>query len=351
MFDLKVINSELVREMLNLNDIIEVVEEAYTQKAKGKADLFPMIFHEFDPGKADMDIKSGYVEDSRVFGLKLVSWFGNNPSKNLPALVGTIAIFDMETGVPVGILNASEITGMRTGAAGGIGAKYLARKDSENLLIIGAGHQAPYQIAAILSVMENIKKVTVIDPLSYDNSLKFVSEIKDRLGKEFFNKYKKDDDYYRVLSKKFDIVFEAAENIENAVREADIIITATPSRKPMIMKEWVKPGTHFSCMGSDAEGKQEIDENIFKGAKVFVDDINQAVTYGETEMPLKKGIILKKDIIGEIGELILGEKQGRVSDEDITIFDSTGIALQDLLSANYILQKAIKENKGTTVSL
>lgn len=131
------------------------------------------------------------------------------------------------------------------------------------------------------------------------------------------------------------------------------IVTATPSRKPLIKKEWVKKGTHFTCIGVDMEGKQEIDENIFSMARVFVDDINQATNVGETEIPIKKGIIAKENIIiiGEIGEVILGKVPGWVSKDDITIFDSTGIAHQDLLTAHYLIKIAKEKGLGTMIEL
>jgi len=122
-------------------------------------------------------------------------------------------------------------------------------------------------------------------------------------------------------------------------------------RKPLIKREWVKKGTHFTCIGSDMEGKQEIDENIFSMARVFVDDINQAANVGETEMPIKKSIITKESIIGEIGEVILGKVTGRVSKDDITIFDSTGIAYQDLLTATYVIKIAKEKGLGIIVEL
>ena len=141
------------------------------------------------------------------------------------------------------------------------------------------------------------------------------------------------------------------ENIEKVVGVSDIIVSATPSRKPMIMKEWVKPGTHFSCVGSDMEGKQEIDENIFGVARVFVDDMNQAVAVGETETPIKKGVIEERDIVGEMGALILGNIEGRTSDDDITIYDTTGIALQDLLTAKKVLELAEEKGLGEVIDI
>jgi ornithine cyclodeaminase/alanine dehydrogenase len=351
MFPFRVLNQQAIEELLDMSSVIDVVEQAYTLKATNQASLWPLIFHEFEPGKADMDIKSGHLAGANVFGLKLVSWFGENSAKGLPQLVGMVLVLDSRTGVPLGILSGEHITCMRTGAAGGIGAKYLARKDSKHLLIVGSGHQAPFQIMATLTTMEHIEKVTVWNPRSYEKAARFCETIKAKLENDFVAKYKHDGEYYRMMLKRCDIAFAAADDIEAAVGEADIIITATPSRKPLIKKEWVKPGTHITCIGADMEGKQEIDENLFAVSRVFVDDITQAVNVGETEIPIKKGIIAKDDIVAEIGQVLLGNVAGRQSDEEITIYDSTGIALQDLLTANYLLKIAEERGIGSVVDL
>lgn len=352
MSKVRILNEETIKELLDIKNVIEVVEQVYALKNSNQANLFPIVTHVFEPGKADMDIKSGHLKGkANVFGLKLVSWFGDNIEKGLPDVIGTIMVFEGKTGIPLGILSAEHITGMRTGSAGAIGAKYLARKDSESLLMVGAGHQAFFQIAAALTVLNNIRKVTVYDPIDFKFAVDFCNRVKLRLKNEILSKYKDDKIYFEKLAKKLDINFVATNDIEKSTSEADIIVTATPSRKPLIKKEWVKKGTHFTCIGSDMEGKQEIDEDIFSIARVFVDDINQATNVGETEIPIKKGIITKESIVGEIGEVILGKVPGRVSKDDITIFDSTGIAHQDLLTANYLIKFAKEKGLGAIVEL
>ena len=343
-----ILNEETIKELLDIKNVIKVVEQAYTLKNSNQADLFPIITHIFEPGKADMDIKSGHLKgDANIFGLKLVSWFGENSKKGFPEVIGTIMVFDGKTGIPLGILSGEYMTGMRTGSAGAIGVKYLARKDSENLLMVGAGHQAFFQIAATLIVLNQIKKVMVYDPIDYKFAVDFCHKIKTKLDDEILSKYKDDD----MLAKKFDLNFVATDDIEKSTGGADIIITATPSYKPLIKEEWIKKGTHLTCIGADMEGKQEIDENIFSKARIFVDDLEQASHVGETEIPIKKGIIKKEDIAAEIGEVILGTKPGRMSDDEITIFDSTGIAHQDLLTATYTIKIAKEKGLGTIVDL
>lgn len=351
MFQFRVIDQAGVEQLLDMKNVIGLVERAYTLKEQKEASLFPVVFHEFAPGKADMDIKSGHLTGANIFGLKLVSWFGDNPAKNLPALVGFVMVLDSNTGVPKGMMSGAPITLMRTGAAGGIGAKYLARPESENLLLVGSGHLAAYEIMATLMTMKHIKKVTVYNANSYERAASFCQTVKDKLKEKFLAPYQADQELYNALLDRINIEFVATDDIRAATEEADIIITATPSRKPIIMKEWVKPGTHFSCVGADMEGKQEIDENLFAVARVFVDDVAQAVNVGETKVAVKKGLLAKEGIVAEIGSVILGLTPGRLSDQDITIYDSTGISLQDLITADYILKQAEEKGIGTVASL
>ena len=323
-----VLSEEDTKQLLELEEVIEAIENVYKEKSSGSGKVFPLVFHEFEKGVADMDIKSGTLDKMGVYGLKLVSWFGNNPSKGLPSLSGIVMLFDSSTGLPIGTISAEHMTGMRTGAAGAIGAKYLARNNSEVMLMVGSGHQASSQIRAMQTVIKGLKKVFVYDPINFESAKGFISKFE----------YKLDS-----------IEYIPVQDLETSVANSDIIVTATPSKKPLIMKEWVKAGTHFSCMGSDMSGKQEIDENILKSAKLFTDDILQSVSVGEFEVGINNGTITKEDIICEIGDVLNGEYDGRTSDNDITVFDSTGIGLQDIAAGYIAIQKAKKINIGTEV--
>ena len=170
-----------------------------------------------------------------------------------------------------------------------------------------------------------------MDPVNYPQAQDLAAKIKAQLKEEF----KVDAD---------GVEFVAEESIEKAVADSDAVITVTRATKPMIMKEWVKPGTHFSCLGSDMEGKEEIDGEIFQGAKIYADDIAQCIRVGEMEIPLKEGTIKKEDITGEIGDLLCGNIVGRENDSEITIFDATGLYILDLVAAKVAITKA-KEAK------
>jgi len=345
MFNMLALSHKDTEKLLDMKTVIEKVETAYKLKASKNAALWPLIFHEFEPGKADMDIKSGYLTDANIFGLKLVSWYGENSNKNISQLIGTVMVFDIHTGSPKAILSAEHITCMRTGAAGAIGVKYLAKNDSKTLMMVGTGNQAAYQIAATLMVMPKIEKVYLYNSVNQNDAERFKDTITERLNTEFLNYT--DDIIVNEIKEKFNVTFEVVTDIEKSTGESDIIITATPSRKAMIKKEWVKPGTHFSCVGSDMSGKQEIDEQLFSDARIFTDDITQSISVGESEKAVKTGIISSDDIISEIGQVINKTVNGRLTDNDITIFDSTGIALQDLITANYAITRAKEMDIGT----
>ena len=346
MSQVKVLNQAAVKSVMEMDRVIQAVEGAYTGKAAKKAEVWPMVFHEFEPETAEIDIKSGNMVPEGIYGLKLVSWFEKNLERGLPPLYGTVLVFDSETGVPLGLLDAGYLTGLRTGAAGAIGAKALARPQSENLLIVGAGGQCVFQVAAALTAME-----CIYDGLAPENARRVSAGMKQRLEGDFLSRYAPDSEAYRRFARKIDIRYEAVEDIEAATRASDIIITITPSREPILKNEWIQPGTHLSCMGSDTSGKQEVDEHIMARARIFVDDVAQASAVGEIEMALKKGVIHPADILGEIGEVLAGQKPGRLSPQDVTVFDSTGIALQDLAVAKLAIDLAEQKHLGVTVEL
>jgi ornithine cyclodeaminase/alanine dehydrogenase len=199
--------------------------------------------------------------------------------------------------------------------------------------------------------LDNIKSVSVYGPRSFESAEKFAAVLPQKLEEILLKENLPSGERRKEISKKLDINIEAAQDLSPAARQADIIVTATPSTEPIVKKGDVRPGTHFSCVGSDISGKEEIDPQIFAGARVVVDDIAQALAVGETEIPVKTGVIFEKDIVGEIGEIISGKKEVRRSESDVTIFDSTGIALQDLAVSKLALDKDRELKIGQTINL
>ncbi len=325
--DVKVLGTEELKKRLNIKDVIEGVKAVYEAKAKGDIIVWPLVYHEFEDGMgSNMDIRSGGIKgDINIHGMKMFNEFPGNHELGLPSHIAWIMVFDSTNGMPLGIADGAYITGMRTGSAGAIGAKALARPESETLMVLGAGQQAMFQIAATLTLFPGLKKVLVADPINQPNAESFAANCCSRLLSEFG-------------IDRSDVEFRAVTDLAESVGEADIIITVTPSREPVIKKEWVKPGTHFSCIGSDMEGKEEIDPEIFRGARVFGDDLNQCKNVGEMEIPLKKGMIKEEELGGEIGQVLAGEVPGRTAEDQITIFDATGLSALDLITAKIALE-------------
>lgn len=335
---IKVLSRTDLVEILELTKVIDGVEAVYKAKAEGNVAAWPLVEHHFGNG-AVADIRSGGAfGDISIHGAKLLNNFPENAKNNLPVFTGVLMAFDSNTGLPMGIMDASYITSLRTGAAAAIGTAALARPDSKTLLLVGAGRQSIYLLGATLLKMPQIEKVLVADTFSPDNAIQYVQTIKKRL---------KDELSVDCPSTKF----EFAENLRDAASRSDIILTITRSTEPLIMKEWLKPGTHLSCIGADMVGKEEIDPEIFSIARSFADDAIQCCNVGEMEIPAKKGIISADTICGEIGEVLIGTKEGRVEDSDITVFDATGLAALDLVTAKIALQMSETKKIGTVVEI
>ncbi len=350
MFDVTVLSAQQVEALLTMPMAIEAVEQAYQLKSTGQGGLFPVVTHVFEEGVADLDIKSGELSGAGIFGLKLVSWFGQNEQVQLPALIGTILVFDSQTGAPTGLISASQITGMRTGAASAIGSKYLARPDSRTLLLVGCGTQAPFQIMAHLEVFAHLEQVLVYNPLDVAYAQSFCQGISGVLEQRFLSRIE-DPQRRAQMQQRASIPFRAVDSLPEALQQADIVVTITPSRKPIVESDWVRPGTHLCCMGADMAGKQETAAELIPRCRVFADDITQSMQIGECEQAVARGLLTREGYCGEIGQVIAGTVTGRQSSQDITLFDSTGIALQDLSTASALLKVAKQRGIGTTISL
>ncbi|WP_207941175.1 alanine dehydrogenase [Enterococcus sp. DIV2402] len=348
MSKIRVLSQQMVQQVLSPKQTIATVEKVYRSKALENSTLWPMIFYEFEPGVADMDIKSGYMKELAIYGLKLVSWYGENPKKNLPALYGTTMLFDSETGQPIGLVDAGYITGVRTGAAGAIGSKWLAREDATTLLMAGTGHLALFEILSHMIAVPRIQKVIISSPRDSDSAENFATTCR----KQLLNLVESSPliDELPEIIEHIQTIEIVALPLKEAVPISEIIVTATPAKEPFIKKEWLQPGTHISCMGADMGGKQEIETAIIESARIFVDDLNQSMTVGELEIPIQSGKVQPEQLT-EIGHLLLGQVAGRQSAEEITVFDSTGIALQDLAVTKQILDTAAEKNIGQVVEL
>ena len=220
MSTIKILSAADVERLFTIPMAIDAVERAYLEKHSGQGAAWPMVFHEFDPGHADLDIKSGHLGGVGVYGLKVLSWFEDNPGKGLPDLFGTSLLFDLATGAPKAVLNAGPVTRYRTGAAAAIGAKYLARPDSKTLLIAGCGGLSPYLAAAAVTALPGLERVLLTDPKCPENGEKLCPAIAEKA-----------DGLLKAggVSRRAEIL---PAGLEAGVRQADIIFTATPAYQP-----------------------------------------------------------------------------------------------------------------------
>lgn len=312
-----------VEESLSLRDVIAAVEDGYIAYNSGKVQQPDIVSMEMPQYNGETDIKSCYNDLNNVISVKIVSGFYDNGKINdLPTMIGSVILYDGKTGAPLCIMDGSLITGVRTGAAGAISSKLLARKNSETVAIIGAGGQARMQAYALCQVMD-IKEIRVFSP----NPAELPA-------------YKED------VEAKTGVKVVTCHTAEEVMENADIAISTTPSKEYLVDSELVKPGIHIVAVGADMAGKNEWDPKIFKNAKVVNDSIRQCVTRGETRNAIVAGIIKEEDIYAEIGELIAGEKPLRESDDEITIFDTTGMAVQDNVTAAMIYKIAKEKGLG-----
>ncbi|MBI2869454.1 MAG: ornithine cyclodeaminase family protein [Chloroflexi bacterium] len=296
-----------VTGLLDMGEVIAAVEQAFRDWAAGRARMPAKAYLLLDKG----DFRAMPAAVPGAAGMKWVNVHPQNPGIGLPTVMGTIIYSDPDTGYPLAIMDATEITAYRTGATSAVASRYLARKDSRTLGLIGAGRQAYTQLLAH-AVLFNLELVKVFDP-----SREAVSR----------------------LAARFPGLTVREATAEDAAA-SDIVCTVTPTRQPVVMRSWVKPGVHINAVGADAPGKEELEPAVLSAAAVFVDDIKQASGGGEINVPVSRGLFKIEDIRATLGEVITGQKTGRASAGDITVFDSTGVAIEDIAVARLVYQKA-----------
>lgn len=326
----RIVSGGEVEKLISMKEAIECVEAAYRSLSSGQGATWPAIVHEFEPMVRDMDIKSGYMSEENLFGLKMLAYDEENLSRGLPGLSGVILLSRIKTGFPYGMVEGTSVTRYRTGAAGAIGAKYLARPDSKRVLVLGAGNQGRAQIEGLVAVFPRLERIEVTCP---DPEL--TEKLLLRLSDEFPS-----------------LPIEGIhwEERESHARKADIIVTCTPAHSPILLKEWVSPGTHINAIGADMPEKQEVETDLTASCRLFGDSRSQVVRLGECHHAVEAGKVLP-EAITEIGEVLLKRKPGRLSSEEITLFDATGIALQDLATAKRILERAEEKGMGQVAFL
>jgi len=301
---IRMLNINDVKQLLTMKDTLRLVEEAFKEKGLKRVQMPPKPYLFFKKYNGDLRIMPSYLEELGEAGVKLVNVHPDNPEKyKMPTILATILLFDPKTGAPICIMDGTWITAMRTGAATGVATKYLARKDAKTVGVLGAGYQAPFQLEALS----------------------------------------------KQMSQKLGINVKAMATPEGAVSGVDVLVTITPVRTPIVKREWVSEGMHINAVGADAPGKQELEPGILKRAKIVVDDWEQASHSGEINVPLGEGIITRENIHAEIGEIVTGAKPARASNEEITLFDSTGLSLQDVITSWHVYRMAEEKEMGNEI--
>ncbi|MDI6643979.1 MAG: alanine dehydrogenase [Methanobacteriaceae archaeon] len=315
-----VLKQSQIKKLAKMDEIIESVEVGYAEHANRRVQMPAKKYLYYKKYNGDLRLMPCYLRNLDQSGVKNVNVHPDNPKNHgLPTVMAIIELIEPETGFPVALMDGTWITNMRTGAAGGIATKYLARDNSETIGLVGAGKQAETQIMALNEVMD-IKNAKV-----------FCRTCTSRAK------------FAEMISHKYGFPVEPVDSAKDAVRNVDVVITSTPVKIPVIKSEWIREGTHINAMGADAPGKQELESSLTLKSKVIIDCWEQASHSGEINVLVSKGEIKRNDIHARIGDVIAGKSPGRQSDEEITIFDSTGLAVQDITTAWMIYEKALEE--------
>lgn len=301
----------------------EAVEDIFAAMSRGDAYNFPVIREAIGHADALYGFKSGFDRAGLALGLKSGGYWPGNMDKGLTNHQSTVILFDADTGRPKALVGGNLLTALRTAAASAVSIKHLARPDAKVLGMLGAGHQSAFQMRAAVKQRQFEK---VVGWNYHPEMLPRLAETAEELG----------------------LPFEAV-SLEEMGAQADVIVTITSSFEPQLMDAWVTPGTHVACMGTDTVGKQEVDAALVARATVFTDEVAQSITLGEAQHAVKAGTKAEADI-HEIGAVINGTHPGRTSAEQVTLFDGTGVGLQDLAVADKAVKLALERGVAQRVA-
>jgi len=307
-----------VVELLDMREVMGVVEQAFREYAEGRAQMPSKVYIELEKG----DFRAMPAAVSGAVGVKWINVHHGNRELGLPTIMGILIYSDPDTAYPLAIMDATEITAYRTAATSAVASRYLAQPDSRTLGLIGAGRQAYMHIQSHTLIF-SLDEIKIFDQRS---------DAVDVLIGHFPS---------------FNLKKASAEEVAGC----DIVCTLTPATAPVVKRSWIKPGTHINAVGADAAGKQELDSEILIRAHVIVDDIAQACRGGEINVAISKGLFAREQIWGTLGEIIAGTKQGRRDENEITLFDSTGLAIEDIATARLVHQKARAEGRYLSVDI
>ncbi|HST24494.1 MAG TPA: ornithine cyclodeaminase family protein [Gaiellaceae bacterium] len=316
-----VLNQEEVERLLDMEGCIEAMTGILESLARGE--LFqPLRSVAVPPGeRTGIGLMPAHRSgEHAAYSLKTVCLFPDNPTRGLDAHQGTVTLFSGETGQVRALMNASAITAIRTAAVSAVATKLLAREDAAELAIVGSGVQGRSHVESMRAVRPWARiRIASRTP-------EHAQALADETGAE------------------------AAGSVEEAVRGADVVVTATNSKEPVLRREWLKPGVHVNAVGSSVKSARELDTETMADCSLFVDrresTLNEA---GDYLVPYDEGVIGPSHIKAEIGEILVGQHPGRTSPDELTVFKSLGLAIEDLAAAEYVVRRAQETGTGTTV--
>ncbi len=319
-----IVTEQMCKDVVGRKEAFDAVENVFAAMARGDAYNFPVIREAIGHADALYGFKSGFDRTSLAMGLKSGGYWPGNEKRGLTNHQSTVILFDADTGQPKAMVGGNYLTAVRTAAASAISIKHLARQDAKVLGMVGAGHQSAFQMRA---AVEQRSFEKVIGWNFHPEMLPRLEETAGDIG----------------------LPFEAVD-LDQLGAQADVIISITSSFEPILMRDQIKSGTHLACMGTDTKGKQEVDAGLVAAATVFTDEVAQSVTLGECQHAVGAGLI-GEDAITPIGAVINGDHKGRTSPDEITLFDGTGVGLQDLAAASVAVDMAVAKGVAITVEV
>jgi alanine dehydrogenase len=323
-----VLSEQQVQCLIDIDELIVALEQAHVQYSTGNAVMPVRLVVPLPQIQGRITSMPGFLTQDNALGMKVVTYFQDNPKNNLPAILATILLFNTKTGKIVAAMDGSYITAIRTACASAMATKALANTQTAVLGILGAGVQARAHLQALAHVRE-IAKIKIYSP-SGTSAAAVKKEMEPRVK----------------------AAIEIARSAEETVRDADLLVTVTTANEPIVKPEWLKTGVHINAVGSHRPDLREIDGATLTRAKIVVDSRDAIMAEcGDILLALKEKSIAENAIHGEIGEVLAGIKTGRESADEITLYKSVGIAIQDVAAANLIYHKALERRIGTDVEV
>lgn len=314
------VSEQSVQRVVTQADVTQAVEAVYAAMARGEARNFPVVREGLNYADAIFGFKSGFDRAAPALGVKAGGLWPGNMAKGLANHQSTVLLFDPETGAPQAIVCAAQLTALRTAAASALSIRWLARPDANQLGVLGAGGQCESQIRAAL-VERRFEVVRVAD--KDFTRAEALAEVFRREG-----------------------LHALACGAEEMARASDVIITVTPAFEPVIRSAWIAPGSHLACMGADTRGKQEVEASLVARARLFGDELSQVLTIGECQHAYGQGMIAESDIT-PLSSVICGLARARTDALEVTLFDSTGVGLQDVAAGAVALRKALEAGEAS----